>query len=94
MYFIIALVSAVIAGVLWFFFKDRKGLHLDILALIFVAATTMWLVDCIYSAAGGEGFLSFEPVDGWISLFTLLGGLFAWLLVSFILNNKQKVEAK
>lgn len=95
MYFIVALVSALIAGVLWFFFKDRKGLHLDILAIIFLAATVMWLVDCIYSAASGEGFLSFDdPLDGWIALWTILGGLFAWIVVSFILNNSKRVEAK
>ena len=94
MYFITSLVCAVIAGALWFFFRDRKSLHLDVLAITYLAATTMWLIDCIFSAASGEGFLTFDdPVDGWISLFTVLGGLFAWIVVSFILNNKQKVAA-
>ena len=94
MYFLTALVCTIIAGVLFFFFRDRKGLHLDILTIIFGAATLMWLVDCIYSAAKGEGFLSFDdPVDGYIALFTVLGGLFLWLLLGFILNNREKQVA-
>ena len=96
MYFLTALGLTIIAGVLWFFFKERKGLHLDILAITFGAATLMWLIDCIYSAANGKGFLSFDdPQDGWVALWTILGGLFFWVILSFILNNRQKtVEAK
>ncbi len=94
MYFLTALACAIIAGVLYFLFKDRKALHLDILAIIFGAATLMWLVDCIYSAISGEGFLSFDdPVDGYIALFTVLGGLFLWIILGFILNNKDKKVA-
>ena len=97
MYFLVALFMALLGGVLWFFFKDRKGLHLDFLALIFGGAAAMWLIDCIFSAAGGEGFLSFEAEDGWIALWTVLGGIFLWLILSFIVNNMGKskeVEAK
>ena len=95
MYFLIALALAIIAGVLWFFFKDRKALHLDILAIIFTAAAVMWFGDCIMSAAGGDPFISFDEVvefDGWISLWTFGGGLFLWLILSFILNNKNTVK--
>ena len=92
MYFLVALACALISGALWFIFKDRKGLHLEILAITFSAATLMWLIDCIFSAAKGEGFITFDdPKDGWIALFTLLGGVFFWLVFSFVLNNKQKV---
>ena len=92
MYFLAALICAIIAGALWFFFRDRKNLHLDILALTYVAATAMWLIDCIFTAAEGEPFLSFDdPVDGWIALWTVLGGIFLWLAVSFVLNNRKKV---
>ena len=91
MYFIVSLVSAIIAGALWFFFRNRKGLHLEILAIIFGAATLMWLMDVIFTAAEGENPFGFEALDGWISLWTILGGTFLWLLLSFILNNKQKV---
>ena len=96
MYFLTALACTIVAGVLWYFFRDRKNLHLDVLAIIFGAATIMWFIDCIFSAAGGEGFLSFDdPKDGWVALWTLLGGLFLWLVLSFILNNgKKEVEAK
>ena len=95
MYFLTALVCTIIAGVLFFFFRDRKGLHLDFLTITFGAATLMWLVDCIASAIEGEGFLSFsDPQDGWVALWTVLGGLGLWLLVSFILNNGKKETPK
>ena len=97
MYFLIALALALIVGALWFFFRDRKALHLDILAMIFGASALMWFGDCIMSAAGGDPFISFEEVaefDGWISLWTFAGGILLWLIISFILNNKQKtIEA-
>lgn len=93
MYFLTALVCAIISVVLLFVFKERKGLHLEVLAIVFGAATIMWLIDCIFSAAKGEGFLSFsDPLDGWIALWTLLGGVFLWLVLAFILNNKDKVK--
>ena len=93
MYFLISLGLAILVAVLWFFFRDRKALHLDILAIVFGAAAIMWFGDCIMSAAAGEAFISFDEVaefDGWICLWTLGGGLFFWLILSFILNNKQK----
>ena len=94
MYFIAALVSTVIAGVLWFFFRDRKELHLDLLTIIFGAATLMWLIDVIFTAAEGEAPLEFEALDGQIALWTVLGGVFLWQVVSFIFNHKDKrVEA-
>ena len=91
MYFLTALACTLVAGALWFFFRDRKALHLDLLTIIYGAATLMWLIDCIFSAAGGEPFLDFEdPQGGWIALATLVGGVFLWLIVSFVMNNKTK----
>ena len=91
MYFLTALVCTIISGVLLYFYHDRKGLHLDLLTITFGAATLMWFVDCIASAVGGEGFLSFDdPQDGWVALWTILGGIGLWLVVSFILNNAKK----
>ena len=94
MYFLVALGLALISACLWLFLKDKKpGLRLDILAITYGAATLMWLIDCIASAAGGEGFLSFEmPTDAWISLWTFLGGLAFWgviVLVIFLVNKKK-----
>ena len=93
MYFLVALALAIIAGVLWFFFKDHKSLHLDILAILFGAAAIMWFGDCIMSAAHGEAFINFEEVaefDGWISLWTFGGAIFLWLIITFVLNNRNK----
>ena len=44
-------------------------------------------------AAEGEAPLTFTPLDGQIALFTVLGGLFLWLLVAFILNHREKKTA-
>ena len=94
MYFLTALVCTIIAGVLWFFFRDRKGLHLEILAITFGAATLMWLIDVIFTAAEGEAPLEFEALDGQIALWTVLGGIGLWLILSFIFNNRSKsIEA-
>ena len=94
MYFLTALGLALIAAVLWFFFRDRKALHLDILTITFGASTLMWLIDCIFTAVEGGPFLSFDdPVDGWIALAAFGGAIFFWLVLSFILNNKQKAKA-
>lgn len=91
MYFLVSLGLAAVAAVLWFFFRDRKALHLDILTITYGASTLMWFIDCIASAIKGEGFLSFDnPKDGWIALATFGAGLFLWLIVSFILNNSKK----
>ena len=95
MYFLVALGCTAVAGALWFFFRDRKALHLDVLALIYGASTLMWFIDCCASAIKGGDFLSFEyPTDGWISLATILGGVFLWLVISFVLNNIKKTEVK
>ena len=95
MYFLTTLACTIITGVLWFFFKDRKSLHLDILAITFGASTLMWLIDCIFTAAEGEPFLSLDdPTDGWIALAAFAGAIFFWIVLSFILNNNKKVETK
>lgn len=91
MYFLTASLCAIAAAVLWFFFRDRKGLHLDVLTIIFAAAALMWLVDCFYSLAAEGVFLSFDdPKDGWIALWTVAGGTFLWLVLSFIFNFSGK----
>ena len=90
MYFLLALFCTLVAGALWFFFRDRKALHLDVLAITFGASTLMWLMDCIASAIAGEGFLSFDPLDGWIALATVGAGIFLWLVLAFIFNNSAK----
>ena len=89
MYFLTALACSLIAGALWFFFRNRKGLHLDILTIVFGAATLMWLIDVIFTAAEGEAPLEFGTQDGYIALWTVLGGIALWLLLSFILNNRK-----
>ena len=91
MYFLVALVSTIISLVLFILFKKNKRLHLDILTIIYGAATLMWLVDCIVSSIKGEGFLSFEiPTDIYISVWTFLGGLLLWGIITFFINLKNK----
>ncbi len=91
MYFLVALVSTIISLILFILFKKNKRLHLDILTIIYGAATLMWLVDCIVSSIKGEGFLSFEiPTDIYISVWTFLGGLLLWGVITFLINLKRK----
>lgn len=94
MYFIVSLVCTIITATLWFFFRNRKALHLELLPIIYGTSTLMWLIDVIFTAAEGEAPLEFGTQDGWISLWTILGGIFLWLLLSFILNNKDKPALK
>ncbi len=91
MYFITALVCTIISAILLYFNRNKKGLHLNILTITFGSATLMWLIDCIFNAVNGEKFISFnDPVDGWISLWTIIGGIGFWLVLSFILNNNKE----
>ena len=57
MYFITALIATIISGVLWFLFRDRKALHLEVLAIAYGSATLMWLIDVIFTAADGRHIL-------------------------------------
>ena len=95
MYFLVALVFAIASGVVWFLFRDKKELHLEILPITYGAATLMWLIDCISSAAKGEGFLSFEiPLDIWISLWTFGAGLLFWGVIVLVLHFSSKKKAQ
>lgn len=93
MYFLVALILAICTGVIWYLLRQKKELHLEILPITYGAATLMWLIDCIASAAKGEGFLSFEiPLDIWISLWTLGAGLLFWgaiLLVTYLIKKSK-----
>ena len=91
MYFLVALGLALISACLAYFLRKHKALHLEILAITYGAATLMWLIDCIASAAQGEGFLSFEiPLDIWISLWTFGGGLLFWGVITLVLYLKNR----
>lgn len=97
MYFLVALGMTLISLCLFLFVKPKKvKLHFDILAIIFGAATLMWLIDCIASAINGEGFLSFEiPLDIWISIWTVVGGLIFYgvmFLILYLKDRKAKVN--
>lgn len=96
MYFLVALGMTLISFVLYLFVKTKKNLHLEVAAITFGAATLMWLIDCIVSAFEGEGFLSFEmPIDLWISIWTVVGGIAFYavmLLIFSIKDRKQSVS--
>ena len=95
MYFLVALVLALASTCAWYFLREKKALHLEVLAITYGAATLMWLVDCIASAAGGEGFLSFEmPIDIWISIWTFGAGLLFWGVITLVLYLKNKKANK
>lgn len=97
MYFLVALGLTICSGIVWYFCRNKKELHLEILPITYGAATLMWLIDCIASAAKGEGFLGFEiPLDIWISLWTFGAGLLFWGAITIVLYfvNKKKTQNK
>ena len=77
-----------------FILRVLRNLHFEFLVFTFGAATLMWIIDCIASAIDGEGFLSFElPLDIWISVWTVVGGLLFYgvmLLIFTLKDRKQK----
>ncbi len=96
MYFLVALGMTLISLCLFLFVKPKKvKLHFDILAIIFGAATLMWLIDCIASAIEEGAFLSFEiPTDIWISVWTVGGGLLLWGIIVLVLFLMERHKAK
>ena len=95
MYFLTALGCTIISGILWIILKNKKYLHLEILTLIFLASSLMWLVDCIFTCAKGEGFLSFSiPIDCWISFATVIIAIALWIIISLIINKKSGHKIK
>lgn len=98
MYFLTALGMSLISLCLLLFVKTKRNFHFGVLTIIFASATLMWLIDCITSAIKGEGFLSFEmPLDLWISIWTVVGGLvfyFIMLLVFYIRDKRKNKETK
>lgn len=96
MYFLVALGMTLISLCLYLFVKTKRNLHFGILTIIFASATLMWLIDCIASAIEGEGFLSFEiPLDIWISIWTVVGGLIFYgvmFLILYLKDRKAKVN--
>lgn len=97
MYFLVALFLALVSACVWYIFRNKKHLHLEILPITYGAATLMWLIDCIACAIEGEGFLSFDEIglDLWISLWTFLAGLAFWGCITFVLFliDKKKKQA-
>ena len=96
MYFLTALTVTICFVCLWLFVKPKKPLHFEYGAIIFGAATAMWFIDCVVSAIGGEGFLSFEmPLDLYISIWTLAGGLLFYIAIvvgKYLIDKKKQAK--
>ncbi len=93
MYFLLALGLTILSFILFIIFRNKKRWHLEILTIIYGAATLMWLIDCFASLIKKEGFLSFEmPIDLYISLWTLVGGLLLWGIIILVINKKDKTN--
>lgn len=93
MYFLVALGMTIISLCLYFFVKTKRNLRFELLAITFGAATLMWLIDCIAGAIEEGQFLSFElPLDIWISVWTVVGGIAFYLLLLLIFTIKDKKQ--
>ncbi|MBQ6730828.1 MAG: hypothetical protein IJR08_02855 [Bacilli bacterium] len=93
MYFLVALGMSIISLCLFLFVKTKRNLHFEFLVFTFGAATLMWLIDCIAGAIEEGQFLSFElPLDIWISVWTVVGGIAFYLLLLLIFTIKDKKQ--
>lgn len=74
---IMTIIAAVLCTAVFFIQKKQgkadKSLVLGM--LMFWGAALMWLVDCIFSVAGGEGFFDISMEDTFLGIIILVAGL-------------------
>ena len=90
---LITIAMAVIASVAFLLARKNSAAKkaLMVTRLAFWGAAIMWLVDCIVSAIGGEGFFDFSKED------LILGGIiagFGWAFFAVLLLAGKIKEAK
>lgn len=65
-----------------FFLKDRRNVfRTGTLALVFLSAGVMWLVDCTFAWYGGEEFLDLSADDALLGLTVAGAALLLWALL-------------
>lgn len=87
---IMTIIAAVICTAVFFVQKKngKKDRSLVLGMLMFWGASLMWLIDCIFSAAGGEGFFDISMEDTILGIIILAAG-FAVMNVTKILPKRD-----
>lgn len=87
---IMTIIAALICTALFYVQKKngKKDRSLVLGMLMFWGASLMWLIDCIFSAAGGEGFFDISMEDAILGVIILAAG-FAVMNVTKILPKRD-----
>ena len=87
---IMTIIAALICTALFYVQKKngKKDRSLVLGMLMFWGASLMWLIDCIFSAAGGEGFFDISMEDTILGIIILATG-FAVMNVTKILPKRD-----
>lgn len=87
---IMTIIAALICTALFYVQKKngKKDRSLVLGMLMFWGASLMWLIDCIFSAAGGEGFFDISMEDTILGIIVLAAG-FAVMNVTKILPKRD-----
>ena len=80
--------AAIICTVIWYKNENARSLKVGTLVLMYWGASLMWLIDCIFSAAGGEGFFDISMEDTILGIIILAAG-FAVMNVTKILPKRD-----
>lgn len=87
---IMTIIAAVICTTVFFVQKKngKKERSIVLGMFMFWGASLMWLIDCIFSAAGGEGFFDISMEDTILGVVILAAG-FAVMNVTKILPKRD-----
>lgn len=87
---IMTIIAALVCTALFYVQKKngRKDRSLVLGMLMFWGASLMWLIDCIFSAAGGEGFFDISMEDTILGIIILAAG-FAVMNLTKILPKRD-----
>lgn len=87
---IMTIIAALICTALFYVQKKngKKDRSLVLGMLMFWGASLMWLIDCIFSAAAGEGFFDISMEDTILGIIILAAG-FAVMNVTKILPKRD-----
>lgn len=101
---LISALTALIFAFLWYFKDYKNKFHLGTMAIIFGAASLMWLVDAIYEYATQGAEVYFNPSvqsilnDALLGLAVVALGLIIWFIILLIKDpmgyRKKKIEEK
>lgn len=91
---IMTIIASVVCTIV-FFIQKKQGKTDKTFGLgmfMFWGASLMWLVDCIFSAAGGEGFFDISREDAFLGIIILTAGAFVMTLSRITCRKTAEVQ--